>query len=61
MSAINIDTTKYQASQAIRHMLSRIRDVPAIGWHCGHGTDAFRKLIEAYCALRCSSLLILNS
>ncbi|MDR1283830.1 MAG: hypothetical protein LBK99_23885 [Opitutaceae bacterium] len=49
--SINIDTTKYQAAEAIKHMLGRIRDVPAIGWHCGYGTSAFEKLVKAYCAL----------
>ncbi|EIP99482.1 hypothetical protein OpiT1DRAFT_04000 [Opitutaceae bacterium TAV1] len=49
--SIEVDTTKYQAAEAIKHMLGRIRDVPAVGWHCGYGTSAFEKLVKAYCTL----------
>lgn len=37
--------------QAILYMLISIRDYPEVGWYCGHGTEMFRLLTEAYAAL----------
>ncbi|AHF94199.1 hypothetical protein OPIT5_08225 [Opitutaceae bacterium TAV5] len=40
-----------QATCALRAVLERIRDVPAVGWHIGLGTETFGKLTEAYATL----------
>jgi hypothetical protein len=44
-------TSAAQSMLAIRAVLERVRDVPAVGWHVGLGTETFSKLTEAFATL----------
>ncbi|HEX5464592.1 MAG TPA: hypothetical protein VFW88_07755 [Burkholderiales bacterium] len=50
-SVVDPQSPEEHATHALRHVLLRIRNDPAVGRHMGYGTESFRILTEAYAAL----------